>query len=266
MEFSDSGQSPAPETSPLGLIPCSPRLPSSRFCSGCGRTLGQLRRLSTVGCGICYEAFRDVLRTGILELQGASEHGQARSVGIPPERGSAPELPRGAQWLESLFGLSQLRWLSESGPHSDVIISSRLRLARNLSRHTFPGAASTETLQAVREETVAAARDRLPQWLVVGLADLRQGEAALLRERHLLAGETRPESELIALRGAELSILVNEEDHLRLQTLSSGLSLTPSLAPLLGVANELETVLDFATSRAPPFQEKIGRLASSTKP
>lgn len=229
-------------------------MPSSRFCSSCGLTLGQLRRHSTVGCGVCYEAFRDVLSCGIQQLQGATVHGQVLprhrldAVRRGSSSDSGSELPRGSDWLESLLGLERLEWLDGSGVDADVVVSSRLRLARNLSRHRFPGRASAETLQQVRNEAVSAARTRLPQWVVLGLSQLSGTEAALLRERHLLSTDPAPGRELVALKGAACSLLINEEDHVRLQALRSGRCLTRSLASLIEVAADLEAALGFATS------------------
>ena len=253
-----------------GLVPVSSRLPSSRFCSGCGRTLAQLRRFSTAGCGICYEAFRDVWRAGILQLQGTTVHSRSPQMGGPAEPAPlarkpfagepayAASLPCGGDWLESLFGLDRLDWLAgQGGPEADIVISSRLRLARNLSRYNFPSVASRESSRAVRIQTVAATQALLPNWVAVGLSELSTAQTGLLRERRLLPADSalhRPangqdcERELIAPGGAAFSILVNEEDHLRLQSLQRGLSLTTSLSVLMETAAELESVLGFATS------------------
>lgn len=206
-----------------------------------------------VGCGICYEAFRDVLSSGILQLQGTTAHGipsvaSGRAVwrGQPSRKG--PELPRGSDWLESLLGLERLEWLSGSGPDVDVVVSSRLRLARNSHRYSFPSMASADTLKEVREAFVAAASARLPDWVPIGLSRLTRPQTALLRERHLLSAELAPGRELIAPRGAPCSLLVNEEDHLRLQALRSGRCLSGILASLMEVAAELEAELGFAAS------------------
>ena len=270
MDSLDSRHQQTAESIAQGLVPVSSRLPSSRYCSSCGRTLAQLRRFSRAGCGICYEAFRDVLRNGILQLQGTVVHGRPTKMRAPTEpvpfikRTSLTDpdhaawLPRRGDWLESLFGLDRLDWVAgQGGPESDVVICSRLRLARNLSRYNFPSMASGESSRAVRVQTVAAAQALLPDWVAVGLAELSTAQIGLLRERRLLPADSvsnqpvdsQPsERELIAPAGAACSILVNEEDHLRLQSLQPGLSLTTSLSVLMQTAAGLESTLEFASS------------------
>jgi protein arginine kinase len=226
-----------------GLVWRSPQLPSSRFCSGCGRTLGQLRHSSRVGCGICYQAFRDVLRAGIRQLQGTLEHSQpcevvANTCLVAP--GSPPAAPP-PDWMEQLFGLPVLEWLSDSGPEADVAISSRLRLARNLSRHPFPEAASPE----IQRQVLQAVGGTLDAgWTLIGPEQLGPSEAALLRERHLLGGGQA----LAATPGGRFSLVINEEDHLRLQSLESGLRLSATLPELRSLGRRLEARLDFARS------------------
>lgn len=210
-----------------------------------------------MGCGICYEAFRDVLRAGILQLQGTLEHGHqpgpsltrptddlgstGQSVGPPPSPG----------WLESLFGLDTLDWLSGRGPETDVAISSRVRLARNLSRHSFPSAASAETLETVLKEVASAVATRQPNWTLFPMSSLSERQAALLRERHLISTSAVPDSRgrgFASLPAGLHSLVINEEDHLRFQTLRSGLSLSDSLGELSEIAANMESHLGFASS------------------
>jgi protein arginine kinase len=203
-----------------------------------------------VGCGICYEAFRDVLKASILQLQGTSEHGQARTAGAaPPPTPETTELGQG--WLETHFALETLDWLSGKGPDSDVVISSRLRLARNLSRHPFPGTANEQALGAVFDDVSEAVATQLSGWTVLAVPDLSQTEVAILKERHLLSPSLGPHSVgrgFASLATGIHSLMINEEDHLRWQTLRSGLVLNVSLQETLGIASELESVLAYATS------------------
>lgn len=235
-----------PVPSPQGLVWRCPQLPSSRFCSGCGHTLSQLRHSSRVGCGICYEAFRDVLRAGIHQLQGTVEHGQPRPAlaGPRPAAAGRNESP-GQDWLERLFGPEALDWLSGLGPEADVALSSRLRLARNLNRHPFPEAATPATLQAVFAAVETALQAHPNSWTVVAPPRLGTAETGLLRERHLLDS-----GQALAAKGggAGLSLVINDEDHLRLQSLRSGLGLSRSLPEILDLAAQLEPSLQFAAS------------------
>jgi protein arginine kinase len=218
-----------------------------------------LRRTSTVGCGVCYEAFRDVLRAGIMSLHGSLQHGQPKAVCGRLFRAPAPQALMAGDWLESLFGLCSLEWLSGQGPDSDVALSTRLRLARNLSRHAFPSAAEQETLESVLEQVWAALDSLLPHWLKLSPGDLQGTTGALLAERHLLATAHQERAAVVgfaSLPGGRESLIVNEEDHLRLQTLRSGLALGPALDDLLGSAAALERALGFAHS------ERLGYLTA----
>src|SRR5262245_32253446 len=131
--------------------------------------------------------------------------------------------------LDSLIP-STGEWLRGTGPESDVVVSTRIRLARNLAAFPFTNRAS----QHQKAEIEAMLRDRLakpdlsppPQYLhVSGLPLL---DRQFLVERQLISRELAngdgPRG--VALDEREsISIMVNEEDHLRLQVMRSGLDL-----------------------------------------
>jgi protein arginine kinase len=147
--------------------------------------------------------------------------------------------------------LDTLDWLSGCGAETDVAISSRVRLARNLSRHSFPSAAKAETLETVLKEVTSAVTTRLPNWTLLAMASLSQGQTALLRERHLISSSPVPDSRgrgFASLKAGLHSLVINEEDHLRFQTLRSGLSLDGSLDELSKIAVSMESLLGFARS------------------
>src|SRR5690606_29249912 len=117
-------------------------------------------------------------------------------------------------------------WLRGMGPHSEIVISSRIRLARNLAGFPFVGRASRrqrfEVLERCRSEiTNGRIADNI---LWVNLAESAPLERQLLVERHLIsrqhatASDDMPRS--VAIGGDEtFAIMVNEEDHLRIQVL-----------------------------------------------
>ena len=121
-------------------------------------------------------------------------------------------------------------WLEGIGPEGDVVISSRVRLARNITGHFFNSradeGASEEVLDLIRD-TVMGADSKENLWYV-GLADTSDLERQLLTERQLisqqLADETGPRG-LILTHDESLALMINEEDHVRLQVLASGLQL-----------------------------------------
>ena len=131
--------------------------------------------------------------------------------------------------VEELLGQSG-EWLKGTGPESDVVISSRVRLARNLHRFPFLTVASPQVRGEIEKFVRPRLEDaRLPRKLNYwSLREISPIERTLLVERHLISKEhAQAEGERgVAVGGDEaMSIMVNEEDHLRLQLIRSGLQL-----------------------------------------
>ena len=130
------------------------------------------------------------------------------------------------------FGLP---WLDASGPHADIVLSTRIRLARNLQGHAFGSRAREGEREGILAEVTDAARaqPRLRNGTSVDLAAVSTLTRQVLLERHLIsremAGEnaagSRPGAGLIVAVDESVSLMVNEEDHIRLQGLLSGLRL-----------------------------------------
>ncbi len=121
-------------------------------------------------------------------------------------------------------------WLRGTGPHSDIVISSRIRLARNLDKASFPHWASkkqSEESLAAMTEAISKV-DYLKKTTLFKLADLDSVEKQFLVERHLMSLEhaQKTNHKAILIDDDEiLSIMVNEEDHLRMQVMQSGFNL-----------------------------------------
>ncbi|MGD0539970.1 MAG: protein arginine kinase [Tepidisphaeraceae bacterium] len=152
-------------------------------------------------------------------------------------------------------------WLRGSGPMSDIVISSRIRLARNVSGFPFLTRCTRtqrQTLEHKVRDTILAAR-LSPRTLYVDLESAPEIDRQLLVERHLIS---RPHKEAEGARGVAvgenetLSIMVNEEDHLRIQVLRSGLQLEEAWEQINAVDDQLEATLDFA------FHPRFGYLTA----
>jgi protein arginine kinase len=121
-------------------------------------------------------------------------------------------------------------WLRGTGPHSDIVISSRIRLARNIDKVPFPHWANKKQTKAVLEaveETVGHV-DLLKDTTVLKLADMDSVDKQFLVERHLMSYEhaQKTDSKAVVIDDEEtISIMVNEEDHIRAQVMQSGLNL-----------------------------------------
>ncbi|MEM9294655.1 MAG: ATP--guanido phosphotransferase, partial [Planctomycetota bacterium] len=147
-------------------------------------------------------------------------------------------------------------WLRGDGPRSDVVISSRVRLARNLAGYPFVSKASRrqqhEVLQRCRDQVVSK---RLADDVIwVDLSESPATDRQLLVERHLIsrqhaAGENRT-PRAVAIDAEETwAVMVNEEDHLRLQVLRSGMQLADACAQAQRIDDVLEEKLDFSFGR-----------------
>ena len=125
----------------------------------------------------------------------------------------------------SLLPDGGIGWLDASGPKPSIVLSTRIRLARNLQGHVFSQRAGDADRTAVltRVAEAGAASDRLGAAVTFRLDQLERGERQLLHERHLvskeLAGldrEARPRPGAALLVQGAVGVMVNEEDHLRL--------------------------------------------------
>ncbi len=151
--------------------------------------------------------------------------------------------------LQSLSG----EWLSGGGAEADVVVSSRARLARNVAGYPFLTRASEEKRGTV-EELVRASiagsslRERVNYH---DLAAMEHVERQFLVERHLIS---RDHAFAQGPRGVafapdeRISVMVNEEDHLRIQSLRAGLQLREAFVLANEVDNALEERIDYAFS------------------
>lgn len=153
------------------------------------------------------------------------------------------------------------RWLSAEGPHADLVLSSRIRLARNLRSVPFTHRAREEQLQGVLI-SVAGAAQRGPAFagsLLLRMGELSPLERQVLVERHLVSHElgdaTRPRG-IVVTPEERLSLMINEEDHLRLQSIAPGFQLAEAWAAADRADDELDESLDVA------FSEEIGFLTA----
>ena len=148
---------------------------------------------------------------------------------------------------------SRLRWLEDEGPRSDVVLSTRIRLARNLTGHSFPERAQADELVAVREKVLAAvARSNyFAGSTVVRMEEAGEAAREVLAERHLVSrGLTeRPEGRAAIIDKQEVvSAMVNEEDHVRLQCIRPGLAPITSWDLAGRVDREMDRNLHYACS------------------
>lgn len=165
----------------------------------------------------------------------------------------------------SLISDGGLAWLDASGPRSDLVLSTRIRLARNLEGQPFPIRSREADREVVLEAVSDAARatHALGRATTLRLDRLGRGDRQMLFERHLVSRElAAPEADFPPRTGAavllqdQLGVMVNEEDHLRLQSLVSGLALEAGWSGVGTLESELGQRLAFA------FHPEFGYLTS----
>lgn len=152
-------------------------------------------------------------------------------------------------------------WLLEEGPRNDVVISSRARLARNLPRFPFAAHATQEQLLIVAQRVAGAFRGdgELGPYNGYELGALDQPARTLLRESHLISTEQEKGGigRMVYLNPAmDASVMINEEDHLRLSTLVSGLRIAQVYDRIGRIEEALEGKLEMA------FSDEFGYLTA----
>ncbi len=156
--------------------------------------------------------------------------------------------------LDDLFRRAWSSWMAPTGPESDMVLSSRVRLARNLAEVAFPHGMTAEQAQRVVDRVEEAVRELnrqkgLGHFTFIPLGVVPPLERQVLVEKHLISPQQvqQAEGRAVAIRDDEaVSIMVNEEDHLRIQCLAPGLGLDEALELCNRVDDALEKKLDYA--------------------
>ncbi len=144
---------------------------------------------------------------------------------------------------------------------SDVVLSTRIRFARNLREYPFPCRLSDEKKRKVAsivKEAVLEGHSAISdRFRYIQMSELTQEEAVSLVERHLVSPEfisDRQGRGLLLLEDESVSIMINEEDHVRIQVIQSGMKLNEAFE----LADKIDTLLDESLNFA--FNEKLGYL------
>ena len=153
------------------------------------------------------------------------------------------------------------KWYEKAGSCGDVVVSTRVRLARNLKQYPFSARASASQREAVERQV----KDALlsgnsilsKEFRFIPLENTTQEEAVSLVERHIVSPEfiaDRRGKAVLISADESISIMVNEEDHLRIQVLREGFSLKEAAETADHIDTLLSENLDFA------FDPELGYL------
>jgi protein arginine kinase len=149
-------------------------------------------------------------------------------------------------------------WFTGKGTDADIIVSTRIRIARNLAEYRFPLQASLRERTMVYEK-IAAALDGLAQCKalnVVNFSELPLIEQQLLVEKRTASPDllrTKGDRGVAYDRRHRVNIMINEEDHLRLQHLDSGCRPAESWKVIDAIDERLGKKIDFAYDRRKGF-------------
>ncbi|PIP68308.1 MAG: protein arginine kinase [Candidatus Omnitrophica bacterium CG22_combo_CG10-13_8_21_14_all_43_16] len=144
-------------------------------------------------------------------------------------------------------------WIRCTGPVCDIVMSSRVRLARNLADYPFSHWASKKEQETVLEtsrQSILSIK-KLKDSLFLEIGKLDPIDKQFLVERHLMSKEHMVDSEnkgLCVGQDEVISIMINEEDHIRMQVMKSGFNLKEAWQILNDIDTELGNSLDFAYS------------------
>ncbi|WP_102264835.1 protein arginine kinase [Mesobacillus jeotgali] len=165
--------------------------------------------------------------------------------------------------LEKFINQAVSSWMSDDGPDSDIVLSSRIRFARNLDEYNFPTLFTNGEAEAVvgaimerAANTSAAAFGKLE---MIKMDEIPPLQKRVLVEKHLISpnlAENSVHGAVLLSDNEEVSIMINEEDHVRIQCLFPGFQLSEALR----AANEIDDWLEDYVNYA--FDEKFGYLTS----
>lgn len=147
--------------------------------------------------------------------------------------------------------------------HQGVIISSRVRLARNLKNYVFPNRATAQVAKDVIGE-VGAALESGPEevkshFKQFEMTKISQVDKIAMMEMHIISPnfvKVQTPSSLILSEDEAISIMINEEDHLRIQSMARGMN----MASALKAANEIDDLFEDQVDYA--FDEQLGYLTA----
>lgn len=148
------------------------------------------------------------------------------------------------------------KWYIGEGEQNDIVISTRIRFARNISKYPFPVKLDIKSKVELNEK-IKDSICKKENLTYIEMKTLTRSQIVSLAERHLISPEFASNSDgraLLLSDNEDISIMLNEEDHIRLQVMKSGLSLEEAY----GIADKLDSEINKSLTYA--FDERFGFL------
>ncbi len=155
------------------------------------------------------------------------------------------------------------KWYADAGVNNSVIISSRVRIARNIKKYPFPARLGREAAEKMIGETVSAIKnERTPLGDYFDFININENtdvEKRAKLEKHIVSPEflknDNPKG-LLLQRDEKVSIMINEEDHIRIQSINAGNGIDSAW----DIANKIDDLIEEAVEYA--FDKDLGYLTS----
>ncbi len=154
--------------------------------------------------------------------------------------------------------IDECGWLKSDKKQNDLVISSRIRLARNIEGFPFSQWASSSDLKRIAEQVKEASSQssHLKNATIYSIEELEPVDRHFLAERYMISQEFAKSGieRYVAITSEQTSsLMINEEDHIRMQVLMAGSNLTKTWEQINAIDNELESVLNFSFSNTYGF-------------
>lgn len=164
--------------------------------------------------------------------------------------------------IQEFFHNTTAKWIREEGADSDIVISTRVRIARNVAGLPFPLLATDEQSEQVVQKAMSILEkpnfQALGHFTLIRVDQMSEIERQVLVEKHLVSPDlaTQKNAAVMLRQDEAISIMLNEEDHLRIQCILPGLQLEQAYQEANAIDDALEAELDFA------FDEDKGYLTA----
>lgn len=165
--------------------------------------------------------------------------------------------------LEKFISKARTSWMSSDGPDSEIVLTSRIRLARNIQDVKFPLLFSREAadnvIQQVENSLLKHSNQPFGEMELLAMNELNTLEKRVLVEKHLISpqlAEQSPYGAVILSEDEEISIMINEEDHIRIQCIKPGLQIEEAFKEANTIDDLIEKKINYA------YHAEMGYLTS----
>ncbi len=165
--------------------------------------------------------------------------------------------------LEKFISKARTSWMCSDGPESEIVLTSRIRLARNIQDVKFPLLFSKEeadnVIHQVESSLLKQTSQPFGEMELLTMSELNTLEKRVLVEKHLISpqlAEQSPYGASILSENEEISIMINEEDHIRIQCIKPGLQIVEAYKEADAIDDVIEKKINYA------YHLEIGYLTS----